>query len=122
MLIPNAAGSLRTTANDYPKFLSVMTGAVEGPLQRGLWESMTARQITVRGSLDWGLGWGIERYEGRNLIWHWGDGLGWKNFVIADPQAKEGIVVFTNGDGGKAVYERVVRASAGFDPAAFAWL
>jgi hypothetical protein len=42
--------------------------------------------------------------------------------VIVDPAAKEGIVVFTNGDGGRAVYERLVRASAGFDPAAFAWI
>lgn len=122
MRTPNAAGSLRTTARDYPKFLAAMTGAVDGPLQTKLRESMTVRQTTVRGSLGWGLGWGLEAYEGRNLIWHWGDGLGWKNFVIADPVAREGIVVFTNGDGGKAVYERMVRASAGFDPAAFAWI
>ena len=39
-----------------------------------------------------------------------------------DPAAKEGIVVFTNGDGGRAVYERLVRACAGFDPAAFSWI
>jgi len=122
MRTPNAAGSLRTTANDYATFLAVMTGAVAGPLQQRLRESMAAKQITVRGSLGWGLGWGLEAIEGRTLIWHWGDNPGFKNFVIVDPAAREGVVVFTNGDGGRAVYERVVRASAGFDPAAFAWL
>lgn len=122
MRTPNAAGSLRTTAVDYAKFLAVVTGAVEGPLRRELRESMSVRQITVRGSLGWGLGWGLEPREGRTLIWHWGDNPGFKNFVIVDPAAKEGIVVFTNGDGGRAVYERLVRASAGFDPAAFSWI
>jgi CubicO group peptidase (beta-lactamase class C family) len=122
MRTPNAAGSLRTTVKDYAKFMAVMTGAVDGPLQQRLRESMTLRQITVRGPLGWGLGWGLEQRDGRSLIWHWGDNPGFKNFVIADPAAKQGIVVFTNGEGGKAVYERVVRASAGFDPAAFAWL
>lgn len=122
MRLPNAAGSLRTTANDYAKFLAVVTGAVRGPLENAARESMFVRQVTVRGSLHWGLGWGLETWEGRNLIWHWGDNPGFKNFVIADPSKREGIVVFANGDGGRAVYERVVRASAGFDPAAFAWL
>jgi CubicO group peptidase (beta-lactamase class C family) len=122
MRTPNAAGSLRTTANDFARFLAVMTGAVEGPLQSRFRDGMTVRQITVRGSLSWGLGWGLETREGSTLIWHWGDNPGFKNFVIADPVAKEGIVVFTNGDGGRAVYERLVRASAGFDPAAFSWI
>ena len=122
MLVPNAAGSLRTTANDYAKFLTVVTGAVSGPLRMDLRQGMFTRQIIVRQSLGWALGWGLESREGQNLIWHWGDNPGFKNFVIVDPAAKEGIVVFTNGDGGRAVYERLVRASAGFDPAAFAWI
>ncbi len=122
MRTPNAAGSLRTTANDYARFMAVITGAVQGPLRSDIRESMFNRQIGVRGSLGWGLGWGLESREGRTLLWHWGDNPGFKNFVIVDPAAKEGIVVFTNGDGGRAVYERLVRASAGFDPGAFAWI
>lgn len=122
MRTPNAAGSLRTTANDYARFLAVIVDAAPGPLKRELREGMFNRQVAIRGSLGWGLGWGLEARDGRTLIWHWGDNPGYKNFVIMDPAAKEGTVVFTNGDGGKAVYERVVRASAGFDPGAFAWL
>jgi CubicO group peptidase (beta-lactamase class C family) len=122
MLVPNAAGSLRTTANDYAKFLTVVTGAVDGPLRTDLRLGMFNRQIVVRQSLGWGLGWGLEARDNQSLIWHWGDNPGFKNIVIVDPAAKEGIVVFTNGDGGRAVYERLVRASAGFDPAAFSWI
>ena len=122
MRMPNAAGSLRTTANDYSRFMGVVVGAVEGPLRRDLREGMFNRQIVVRGALGWGMGWGLEERDGRTLIWHWGDNPGFKNFVIADPAARGGIVVFTNGDGGRAVYERMVRASAGFDPAAFSWI
>jgi len=122
MRTPNAAGSLRTTANDYAKFMAVVVGAAEGPLRRDLREEMFNRQIAVRGALGWGLGWGLEAREGDTLIWHWGDNPGFKNFGIADPAAREGIVVFTNGDGGRAAYERMVRSSAGFDPAAFSWI
>jgi CubicO group peptidase (beta-lactamase class C family) len=122
MLVPNAAGSLRSTANDYAKFLTVVTGAVDGPLRKDLREAMFIRRIVVRGSLGWGMGWGLESRDSQALIWHWGDNPGFKNFVMVDPAVKEGIVVFTNGDGGRAVYERLVRASAGFDPAAFSWI
>jgi hypothetical protein len=33
---------------------------------------MFNRQIVVRQSLGWALGWGLEARTA-NLIWHWGD-------------------------------------------------
>jgi CubicO group peptidase (beta-lactamase class C family) len=121
-LSPNAAGSLLTTANDYVKLVAVMIGAMPGPLDDELPRRMMTRQIGLRAGLGWGLGWGLEEREGRTLIWHWGDNPGFKNFVMADPTSKTGVIVFTNGDNGRALYERVVRASAGFDPTAFLWI
>lgn len=122
MLIPNVAGSLLTTANDYLRFVAAAAGAVGGPLDAPTLQSTYRRQTALRGALGWGLGWGVEEREGRTLIWHWGDNPGFKNFVMADPATGSAIVVLTNGDGGRAVYERVVRASAGWDPGALVWI
>ena len=119
---PNAAGSLITTAADYARFLSVVVGEAPGPLRDDLRLEMFRRQIEIKPpALGWGLGWGLERSGSRGWAWHWGDNPGSKNFVLADLGDRTALVVFTNGDGGRAIYERVVRA-AGQDPAAFLWI
>ncbi len=118
-LLPNVAGSLLTTVNDYLKFVAVAVGALAGPLDDAHRSRMYARQVGLRGALGWGLGWGLEQRGERNWIWHWGDNPGYKNFVIADLRLKQGVVVFTSGDNGRPVYERVVRACGAEDPGAF---
>ena len=122
MLNPNAAGSLLTTVSDYLKFVAVMSGRMPGPLEDGLRRHMLARQIAIRAGLGWGLGWGLEERESGTLFWHWGDNPGFKNFVMADPATGTAVLVFTNGDNGRPVYERVVRACGDFDPVAFLWI
>ena len=122
MLNPNAAGSLLTTVSDYLRFVAVMSGRMSGPLEEGLRRQMLTRQIAIRAGLGWGLGWGLEERDGGPLFWHWGDNPGYKNFVMADPATGTAVLVFTNGDNGRPVYERVVRACADFDPAAFLWI
>jgi CubicO group peptidase (beta-lactamase class C family) len=121
-LSPNAAGSLLTTVNDYLRFISVMLGVASGPLREDQRRGMLRQQIAIRAGLGWGLGWGLEEREGGTLFWHWGDNPGFKNFVMADPATGSAVLVFTNGDNGRPVYERVVRACGNFDPRAFLWI
>src|SRR5438128_5385855 len=104
----NAAASLRTTPTDYAKFIiAVMNGV-------GLKEATIRQMLTPQIKLDegcvtclgrkvlkpstalaWGLGVGLQQTAQGNAFWHWGDNPGFKNFVIAFPQQKSGLVILT---------------------------
>jgi CubicO group peptidase (beta-lactamase class C family) len=117
-LAPNVAGSLMTTASDYARFVQhLMSGDGRAMLDR-----MMAPQVTAGESVKWGLGVGLQVEGPRTSFWHWGDNPGFKNFFVADPAARRGIVVFTNGNAGRAVYERVVRSVYGSDQPLFLWI
>lgn len=124
-LLPNVAGSLFTTANDYGAFLRHLLGVAGARTGgRAILDRMTEPQVTLNELLRWGLGVGLETEElnarpARPLFWHWGDNSGFKSFVLGDPASSSAVVVFTNGDNGRAVYERVVRGVRGADQPAF---
>ena len=121
-MMPNAAASLLTTARDYGTFIRWLFGA--GPVQGGrpVLDRMTVQQSTINQSLGWGSGIGIEETGGRKYVWHWGDNPGFKNFVVGEPATGATMVIFTNGNAGQRVYERVIRARTGIDHPAFLWL
>ncbi len=124
-LLPNVAGSLLTTANDYALFVKHLLGAPGAPAGgRTILDRMLAPQITINDEIRWGLGVGLQSAGGGrgNQFWHWGDSGGVKAFVLGDPGTSTAIVVFTNGNAGRSVYERVVRAVRGGDQAAFLWI
>jgi len=95
-----AAGGMFTTVSDYLRFL------VHSLANN---HRMFEPQVQIDDELAWGLGWGLERSDGGQAVWQWGDDPGYKNFVIGLPADRQGAVVFTNGDGGAAVYSEVVR-------------
>ncbi len=123
-IIPNAAASLLTTVTDYAAFLNAVLDPANAVMRlkpetrRQMWSTQTR----INSALSWGLGWGLESSRGGEYIWHWGDNGNWKNFVLAHPATRSAFVVFSNGNGGMRVCERLVTAAAGFDPAAFLWL
>lgn len=121
-LVPNAAASLMTSARDYGTFVRWLLGA--GPVSggRALFDRMLPQRVAINEALGWGLGVGVERHAGRQYVWHWGDNPGFKNFVIAEPESGWGVVIFTNGNAGARVYERVLRARTGVDHPAFLWI
>ncbi len=124
-IIPSAAGSLLTTVSDYARFL---VRVVAPPSERGLELSPEARtamltpRIQLNRVLFWGLGWGIQRDEYGEVLWHWGANNSFRNFVIADLARSRAVVAFTNGEAGPKVYERVIAGVTGHDQAAFLWL
>ncbi|HEX2081107.1 MAG TPA: serine hydrolase domain-containing protein [Longimicrobium sp.] len=115
--VPNAAASLSTTARDYGAFVRHLLTDGAPVLRR-----MMEPQVRLNEALQWGLGIGLEEMDGRTLFWHWGDNPGFKNFVVGDPAAGRATVVFTNGNSGRNVYERVIRDRTGTDHPAFLWI
>ena len=114
-LLPNVAGSLMTTANDYGKFLARLMA--DDPTLRVMMTPTTR----INRVIQWGLGVGLQTEASGTTFWHWGDNFGFKNFFIADPSRRSAIAVFTNGQNGRAIYERVVREARGDQPA-FVWI
>ena len=101
---PNAAYSLYTTIEDYPKFLQALIA-----------DKWAAR---FKGSLNptpcdgrWGLGWGVSG----NALWHWGDNGGYKSFVVWDDSTGDAALMHTNGQNGLNVCFEFIRRATDFD-------
>jgi CubicO group peptidase (beta-lactamase class C family) len=123
-MVPNAATSLLTTVTDYTSFLARLV-ATRGPgldLSPGLRRAMSTPGVRLNSALSWGLGWGIQRDEHGEVLWHWGANNSFRNFVIADPPHGRAVVVFTNSENGPRLYERVIVAVTGHDHPAFLWI
>jgi CubicO group peptidase (beta-lactamase class C family) len=111
-VVPNAASSLVTSADDYARFLCA---AVRN-------RAIAEQQVAINEFLGWGLGWATERIANRTYVWQWGDNPGFKNFVLAEPATGNAVFVFTNGDSGARVYDRLVTHVSGHDHPALFWL
>lgn len=118
-LLPNVAASLLTSARDYGRFVAHL---FDDPTGRAVLARMTTQVVTINEALAWGAGVGLEREGGRTFFWQWGDNNGFKHLLLGDAQARRAWIVFTNGNAGRAVYERVLRAATGRDHAAFLWI
>ena len=100
-LTPNAAGSLRTTAPDYLRFLNHWLQSSD------LRRRALAEPVPRSGGLRWGLGWGLGP-TGASAFWHNGESLGIRALAYADPEVGpdgEALVMLTNGDRGLEVIE-----------------
>jgi CubicO group peptidase (beta-lactamase class C family) len=131
----NAAASLHTTARDYALFLSaVLTGTGLNPATVGEMETPqvaldpACTNCTDRvprklsRNLFWGLGWGIERTDQGDSLWHWGDNGDFKCFVAVQLKDKTAIVMFTNSENGLAIAKPIVHDAIGGQPLAFTWI
>jgi CubicO group peptidase (beta-lactamase class C family) len=124
-MVPNAATSLLTTVSDYTRFLSRIVARDGRPglaLSPEIRRAMATPEVRLNSALSWGLGWGIQRDEHGEVLWHWGANNSFRNFVIADPPNGRAIVVFTNSENGPRLYERVILAVTGHDHPAFLWI
>jgi CubicO group peptidase (beta-lactamase class C family) len=132
---PNAAASLRTTAQDFGLFLAaILNGA---GLKKGTRDLMLTPQIKVSESgtnntlrspeklshtLSWGLGWGLQTTSDGLSFWHWGDNGDSKAFVEVFDQQKMGVVYFANGSTGLSIAPEIVAAAVGGAQPALGWL
>jgi CubicO group peptidase (beta-lactamase class C family) len=123
-MVPNAASSLLTTVSDYVQFLTrLVSDSGDGlKLRPDTRQAMITPAVRLNSALFWGLGWGIQRDEHGEVLWHWGANNTFRNFVIADPRNQRAVVVFTNSENGPRLYERVIVAVTGHDHPAFLWI
>ena len=130
-----AASTLNTTAKDYALFVAAVLNGVG--LKAAMLREMETPQVALdpecricvkkepkelSKNLFWGLGWGIQRVDGREVLWHWGDNGAFKAFVMADPKAKSGVVMFANSAKGLEVAKPVIDEAMGEESLAFEWL
>ena len=130
-----AASTLNTTAKDYALFVDAVLNG------KGLKRSMLREMETPQVALDpacricikqepkqlskhlfWGLGWGIQRKDGSEELWHWGDNGSFKAFVMAEPKSKSGVVMFTNSEKGLEMAKPLVSEAMGEDLLASEWI
>lgn len=123
-IVPNVAFSLLTTVSDYTRFLTAFLepGNTVLGLSPDTRTAMQSPASHINSALSWGLGIGIEQANRQKYLWQWGDNGGWKNFALAKPSGRSAIVVFTNGNNGMHVNERLLRAATGIDHPAFLWI
>ena len=105
MMQPNAAWSLRTTATEYGKFL----------VHACSFEAMRQPQVKLNSDISWGLGSALEHADGREWFYHSGDNPGFKNLFVMEAKTRSGMVIFTNGDSGLKLYQRIARNGVGRD-------
>lgn len=121
-LLPNTAGSLVTSVNEYAQF---MIRLMERPSRDALdlaeasRREMLTPQTKINNAISWGLGVGLESDAGRNMFWHWGDNGTFKAFMMGDPVKRSGVVVLTNAMNGHRVWQRIAAQATGSDHAAF---
>lgn len=130
----NAASSLNTTARDYGVFLAAF---LEGTgLKKETARLMLTPQAKVGPRRDttsspatqpspyisWGLGWGLQSTAEGTSLWHWGDNVDNKSYVVAFDKQKMGVVVFTNSINGLAIIREVIEQSVGGFQPALDWL
>ncbi|MBI3790775.1 MAG: serine hydrolase [Gemmatimonadetes bacterium] len=121
-LLPNGAASLMTTAADFGAFLThLATARRQGGRAAQVVELLMTPQVRCNESVQWGLGAGIEQVGKRTFAWQWGDNTGYKAFYLLDPANAWAMVVFTNGERGAKVYERVIANVTGEDHPAWLW-
>ena len=121
----NAAWSLLTTADDYARFVIHLLDG--GGLESGTWAAATTpySQVASRphldtdGRLHWGLGWGVQTGRAGRALWQWGHNDGFRAFLLAYPDRRDGFVFFTDGDGGLSIAHAIqdlVAEAAGWEP------
>lgn len=124
-LLPNSAGSLITSIDQYALFLGrLLRSKGDGlDISEATRREMFTTQTKINSATSWGLGIGLEAYAGRNHFWHWGDSGNFKAFMMGDIANGSGLVVFTNAQNGHRMWQRIVTEAMGRDhPATYFYM
>jgi CubicO group peptidase (beta-lactamase class C family) len=107
----NPSNLVLTTVSDYARFgIGVMN---RKGLTPAVYTEMTTKQSQPKNNREWGLGWSLIKglSNGEYALVHTGGNPGINTIVILLPESKRGIVVFTNGDKGDDLYEKLIGQS-----------
>lgn len=107
----NASNLVLSTVEDYGKFgVHIMQGMGIGQHWQ---DEMIAPQSVVNDKNAFGLGWRVIKglSNGEYALVHTGRNAGLNTVIMLLPESGRGIVVFTNGENGYKVYEKIIAES-----------
>ena len=108
-----ASDDVLTTIADYGLFaVNVMKGT---GLSEEVHKDMLRLQAIAKENEGFGLGWYIVKdfYQGEDVIMHTGSDAGVATKVLLLPESKRGIILFTNGDNGFKLIDKVINGYLG---------
>lgn len=109
----NAAYTLYTSAEDYARFLAEII-RVDRDSPHSISAAMRRQMLTAAAhredqQADWGLGWGLRKLGGRQLVFHSGaNGSGFRCYCEFLPDTGAGLVIMTNALDGDDLWRAVV--------------
>ncbi|WP_185716361.1 serine hydrolase domain-containing protein [Larkinella knui] len=116
----NVAHTLRTTADDYARFL-VATLLKPGPTPKLMLGSQVQTDICQPGRVFWGLGIAIQHTGQGDLFCQWAKSPAASGYVIGSADQKTALVYFVNvANRGLQIAERLVKLSLNYDDPLFA--
>lgn len=92
------AGALRSTVNDMLTFLAAATEVRRSPLGPAFALTTSARR-SPSPAFDVGLGWGIAKNGGTEVMFVNGRSGGYRSWLGFEPRTRRGVIVLTNADG-----------------------
>jgi hypothetical protein len=92
------AGALRSTVNDMVTFLAAALGLERSPLGPAFALTTSPRR-SPSPAFDVGLGWGIAKNRGTEIMFVNGRSGGYRTWLGYEPRTRRGVVVLTNADG-----------------------
>jgi len=109
----DAAATLYTTASDYSRFVCAILNG-EGLKEKTLAEMFTPQVVVDKDKgLEWSLGFSLQTDANGVAFWQWGDYGIFRNYVIAYPKQKTGVVYLANSFYGLDLCRELVRQSIG---------
>lgn len=109
----HAAATLYTTAEDYAKFVcAVLNG--EGLRPETLKDMLTPQIVMDKDrGLGWSLGFGTQADAHGQALWQWGDYEIFRNYILAYPGERSGVVYLTNSFFGLGISSEVTSRAVG---------
>jgi CubicO group peptidase (beta-lactamase class C family) len=104
----NASNLVLTTVEDYGKFgVAILKG---NHLSHEIQHEMIQKQALLENGIEVGLGWFMIKNmtHGGYVLYHSGSNRGQNTKIYLSPTSKKGIVIFTNGENGNRVCEKIL--------------
>lgn len=107
----HAAATLYTTATDYARFVAALMNS--RGLSKSTIETMLSPKIEVGKNVSWSLGFGLERTPNGRAFWQWGDYGIFRNYIVAYPDKKIGVVYLANSQNGLSIGQEILDVAIG---------
>ncbi|MHA1435449.1 MAG: serine hydrolase domain-containing protein [Candidatus Heimdallarchaeota archaeon] len=79
-------------------------------------------EIIESKDVFWGLGWGIEKVDHKQNIWHWGNNSSFQNLVFANLESRNGFVLMSNCEKSPLIWAEIVNIAMNGKHPGFDWL